>query len=75
MSNTLKMIVKHKTIPSTTRLGGISDSTLACYLCNHRFIAGQRAQFARTYIANSFIRTIELVSHVECFTKQIHKGK
>ena len=69
--NTLKMIVKHGTMPSSTRLGGMRDNYISCYLCKFRIEAGQRVQFSRAYIEYAS----ELVSHVECSAKTLKDSK
>ena len=65
MGNTLKMIVKHGTMPAET------DAQLECYLCESEIKAGQRVQFSRAYIEYAS----ELVSHVECSAKALKDSK
>jgi hypothetical protein len=63
MDNTLKMVVKHGTMPT--------DNKLDCCICESEITAGQRVQFSRAYIEYAS----ELVSHVECSAKALKDSK
>ena len=63
METTLKMIVKHGTMPT--------DNKLDCCICESEIAAGQRVQFSRAYIEYAS----EIVSHVECSAKALKDSK
>ena len=63
MDNTLKMIVKHRTMST--------DNELDCCICESEIATGQRVQFLRAYVEYAS----ELVSHVECSAKALKDSK